>query len=80
MTMTSCPWCHAAFHAREKAGSPQRFCQAACRNAYHSACGRFADLLVKRGFIPIDDLRSWDVNGVSDTAIVSAVNKRARLS
>lgn len=71
--MTTCLWCERQFEGREKGGSPQRFCSAACRSEYHTACRQFADGLVMGGAITVDALKE----AVKLTSL-SAVEKRAR--
>jgi hypothetical protein len=52
-----CLWCDTGFEPR-KGGSPQRFCNSACRDAFHSAGRRWAEIAVLRGLMTAADLRN----------------------
>ena len=53
----ACLWCDAGFEPR-KGGSPQRFCAAKCRDAFHSAGRRWAEHAVLSGLLTAADLRN----------------------
>src|SRR5258705_3190207 len=53
----ACLWCDAGFEPR-KGGSPQRFCNSKCRDAFHSAGRRFAEHAVLSGLLTAADLRN----------------------
>src|SRR5437588_4983365 len=53
----ACLWCEAEFEPR-KGGSPQRFCNSKCRDAFHSAGRRFAEHAVLSGLLTAADLRN----------------------
>jgi hypothetical protein len=53
----ACLWCETEFEPR-KGGSPQRFCAAKCRDAFHSAGRRFAEHAVLSGLLTAADLRN----------------------
>ena len=55
-----CLWCEGEFE-RRKGGSPQRFCQPKCRDAFHSAGRRWAEMAVLSGIITGGDLRNGSV-------------------
>src|SRR5437773_8004601 len=52
----ACLWCDTEFEPR-KGGSPQRFCNSKCRDAFHSAGRRFAEDAVLSGLLTAADLR-----------------------
>ena len=49
-----CLWCEGEFE-RRKGGSPQRFCQPKCRDAFHSAGRRYAERAVLGGLLTVAD-------------------------
>ena len=51
-----CLWCDSGFEPR-KGGSPQRFCNSKCRDAFHSAGRRWAEMAVSSGLLTAADLR-----------------------
>src|SRR5438067_832334 len=53
----ACLWCETAFEPR-KCGSPQRFCAAKCRDAFHFGNRRFAEHAVLSGQLKVADLRN----------------------
>ena len=53
----ACLWCEAGFEPR-KGGSPQRFCNSKCRDAFHSAGRRWAEHAVLSGLLTAADLRN----------------------
>jgi hypothetical protein len=55
----ACLWCGKAFRSRRR-GSPQVFCTAACRSAFHTAGRRWAERAVACGALMVDDLRNAD--------------------
>jgi len=55
-----CLWCEAGFEPR-KGGSPQRFCNSKCRDAFHSAGRRWAEIAVLSGLLTVVDLRNGPV-------------------
>jgi hypothetical protein len=57
---SACLWCEAEFAPR-KGGSPQRFCNSKCRDEFHSAGRRFAELAVLSGLLTAADLRNGPV-------------------
>ena len=54
----SCLWCEGGFDPRRGEGAPQRFCQPKCRDAFHSAGRRWAEMAVLSGIIAVADLRN----------------------
>jgi hypothetical protein len=54
----ACLWCETEFDPRRGGGAPQRFCQPKCRDAFHSAGRRWAEMAVLSGVITIGDLRN----------------------
>jgi hypothetical protein len=52
-----CLWCNTGFEPR-KGGSPQRFCNSTCRDAFHSAGRRWAEIAVLNGLLTAADLRT----------------------
>lgn len=52
-----CLWCNTGFEPR-KGGSPQRFCNSKCRDAFHSAARRWAEMAVLSGVVTAADLRN----------------------
>jgi hypothetical protein len=54
----TCLWCSQPFRARQTGGSPQRFCCAAHRAAFHAAARRWAECLVAAGLVSIADLKA----------------------
>ena len=52
-----CLWCDSGFEPR-KGGSPQRFCNSKCRDAFHSAGRRWAEMAVSSGLLTAADLRN----------------------
>jgi len=46
-----CLWCEGGFDIRKGGGAPQRFCQPKCRDAFHSAGRRWAEMAVLSGVI-----------------------------
>ena len=57
----ACLWCETEFDPRRGGGAPQRFCQPKCRDAFHSAGRRWAEMAVLSGVIAIGDL--WNGSG-----------------
>ena len=53
-----CLWCEGGFDPRRGGGAPQRFCQPKCRDAFHSAGRRWAEMAVLSGVITVGDLRN----------------------
>jgi hypothetical protein len=53
----ACLWCDTGFEPR-KGGSPQRFCNSKCRDAFHSAGRRWAEMAALNGLITSADLRN----------------------
>ena len=53
-----CLWCEGGFDMRKGGGAPQRFCQPKCRDAFHSAGRRWAEMAVLSGVITVGDLRN----------------------
>ena len=56
-----CLWCEGGFDIRKGGGAPQRFCQPKCRDAFHSAGRRWAEMAVLSGVITVGDLRNGSV-------------------
>jgi len=56
-----CLWCEGGFDIRKGGGAPQRFCQPKCRDAFHSAGRRWAEMAVLSGIITVGDLRNGSV-------------------
>ena len=54
----ACLWCETEFDPRPGGGAPQRFCQPKCRDAFHSAGRRWAEMAVLSGVITVGDLRN----------------------
>ena len=52
---SACWWCGTEFNPRN-GGSPQRFCKTKCRDAFHSAGRRWAEMAVLSGVITVGDL------------------------
>jgi hypothetical protein len=52
-----CLWCDTEFE-RRKGGSPQRFCNSKCRDAFHSAARRWAELAVLNGRLSVTEVRN----------------------
>jgi len=55
----ACLWCGKPFKPR-RCGSPQIFCGAACRSAFHSAGRRWAERAIACGALTVADLRNGD--------------------
>jgi hypothetical protein len=55
----ACEWCGVVFAPRQSGGTPQRFCSATHRNAYHTAVRLYGDDLVRRGVITMADLKAF---------------------
>ena len=55
----ACLWCGKPFKPR-RCGSPQIFCGAACRSAFHSAGRRWAERAIASGALTVGDLRNGD--------------------
>ena len=53
-----CLWCEGGFDIRKGGGAPQRFCQPKCRDSFHSAGRRWAEMAVLSGVITVGDLRN----------------------
>jgi hypothetical protein len=53
----TCVWCGRSFRGR-RGGSPQRFCCAAHRTAFHSAARRWAEHAVAVGMLAVADLKA----------------------
>ena len=53
-----CPWCGRSLHACRRGGSPQKFCCATHRAAFHSAARRWAERAVSVGLLTADDLKA----------------------
>jgi hypothetical protein len=51
-----CDWCGRPYRVR-RGGSPQRFCGAACRSAFHTAARRWAERAVAAGWLTLAELR-----------------------
>jgi hypothetical protein len=68
----ACLWCETEFEPR-KGGSPQRFCNSKCRDAFHSAGRRFAEHAVLSGLLTAADLR----NGPAEACTLRAGQGRA---
>ena len=56
-----CLWCETELDPRRGGGAPQRFCQPKCRDAFHSAGRRWAEMAVLSGIITGGDLRNGSV-------------------
>ena len=56
-----CLWCEGGFDIRKGGGASQRFCQPKCRDAFHSAGRRWAEMAVLSGVITEGDLRNGSV-------------------
>ena len=52
----ACLWCGREFVPRDR-GAPQRFCEAGCRDAYHTALRRWGDDAVRSGRLSVAELR-----------------------
>jgi hypothetical protein len=57
--VSACLWCGKAFRSQRR-GSPQIFCAAACRSAFHTAGRRWAERAVAYGALTVDDLQNAD--------------------
>ena len=68
----ACLWCDTEFAPR-KGGSPQRFCNSKCRDAFHSAGRRFAEHAVLSGLLTAADLR----NGPAEACTLRVAQGRA---
>jgi len=55
----ACLWCGKPFK-RRRCGSPQIFCEAACRSAFHGAGRRWAERAIACGALTVADLRNGD--------------------
>jgi hypothetical protein len=58
-TSLACPWCEKRFKP-QRCGSPQVFCTAACRSAFHSASRRWAERALACGLLTIAELQNSD--------------------
>lgn len=47
--MTPCRACDRPFPTVTRGGNEKQFCSADCKNAYHTACRRYADEMIDRG-------------------------------
>jgi len=54
----TCLWCGLSFRVRRRGGSPQKFCCAAHRAAFHSAARRWAERAISLRLSRIDDLKA----------------------
>jgi hypothetical protein len=54
----NCLWCCRPFRARRRGGSPQKFCCAALRTAFHSTARRWAERAVAAGILRVADLKA----------------------
>ena len=52
-----CTWCNETFARRQSGGSPQRFCKAKCRRAFHTAARIWAEREIAEGRLGVDELR-----------------------
>jgi hypothetical protein len=53
-----CSWCGQAFEPRTSGGSCQRFCKAACRQAFWSAARSWVALAFQTGLLSTDVLKA----------------------
>jgi hypothetical protein len=53
----NCRWCGAAFAPR-RGGSPQNFCRAACRHAYHKAARQQCEREIAAGRLTVEAIRN----------------------
>ena len=58
IAMMPCPWCSAPFTPRAR-GAKQRFCSAACRQAFHAAARAWGQAMVDAGLMPVVALKAW---------------------
>ena len=49
----ACVWCHAAYARRATGGTAQRFCSAACRQAFHTAARRHVAREIDEGRLDV---------------------------
>jgi hypothetical protein len=55
----NCLWCKTTFEPRATGGSPQRFCDTDCRNAFHRAARVWAINAIEAGtLITLDQLNN----------------------
>ena len=52
-----CEWCRTAFTPR-RGGTPQIFCRAACRHAYHKAARQQCECEIAAGRLTVDAIRN----------------------
>ena len=57
----NCIWCDTPFERRTTGGSPQRYCSADCRLAFHLAARRWAEKAVVDGVLTAAELRNSPV-------------------
>jgi hypothetical protein len=53
----NCRWCGTAFAPR-RGGSPQTFCRAACRHAYHKAARQQCEREIAAGWLTVEAIRN----------------------
>jgi hypothetical protein len=53
----NCRWCSGAFAPR-RGGSPQTFCRAACRHAYHKAARQQCEREITAGRLTVEAIRN----------------------
>jgi hypothetical protein len=52
-----CPWCGRQFELRSSGGSDQRFCRAACRQAFWTAARRWIGRALEAGLLSPEVLK-----------------------
>ena len=52
-----CPWCGTHFQRRSSGGTDQRFCQAACRQAFWTAARRWIGRALEAGLLSAEVLK-----------------------
>jgi hypothetical protein len=68
-----CPWCGTHFQPRSSGGSDQRFCGAACRQAFWTAARRWIGRALEAGLLSAEVLKG---RGASVHAVAEGVSGR----
>ena len=55
----ACPWCGKAFKYKYRGGYRKKFCFKRCKDAYHYALRKWAQLAVDKGLIPVEAFRKF---------------------
>lgn len=55
--MANCRWCDKYFESVYSGGREKKYCDQACKTAFHAAIRKYTIAMMEQGFISVEDIR-----------------------